>query len=243
MDPIPRVLTDRRRRPYDGCMVEKEVTTKKGTVRLVREFEPGFIADLNMGDGLGIFFHYRYEDAHKTKELLSTLSRSGDQRIACVVHSQDLVGYVTVVPTEQGSKWGLIEEALGGSGEGLSHPLLMELGSIEISKPWRSQGLARLLLEFMFDDPFFENRIVFSRELSWHWDLKASGLSSYEYRSMLMKLFEGAGFRYCETDDEEIGYAGENMLMVRIGSAIPAETALVFHRSVCRSEPRGWGWG
>jgi len=224
-------------------MVEREVTTKKGMVRLVREFEPGFIADLCMGEGLGIFFHYRYEDAHKTKELLSTLSRSGDHRIACAVCSRNLIGYVTVVSTEQGSRWRMIEEALGKSAEGLRHPLLMELGSIEISKPWRSQGLARLLLGFMFDDPFFEDRIIFSRELSWHWDLKASGLSSYEYRSMLMRLFEGAGFRYCQTDDEEIGYAGENMLMVRVGSAVPAETALVFYRLVCRSEPRGWGWG
>jgi acetoin utilization protein AcuA len=224
-------------------MVEREVATKKGTVRLVRGFEPGFLAELDMGEGLGIFFHYRYEDAHKTKELLSALSLSGDRRIACAVQAEALVGYVTVVPTEDGSRWRTIEEELAGSAKELNRPLLMELGSIEISKPWRSQGLARLLLEFMFDDPFFEGRIVFSRELSWHWDLKASGLNAYEYRSMLMKLFEGVGFRYCETDDEEIGYAGENMLMVRIGTEVPAETALVFHRSVCRSEPRGWGWG
>lgn len=243
MDQVPPILTESCRWHYDGRMVEREITTKKGAVRLVREFGAGFIAELNMGEGLGIFFHYRYEDAHKTKELLSALSNSADQRIACAVNSKDLVGYVTVVPTEEGSRWRVIEETLSGSGEGLRQPLLMELGSIEISKPWRSQGLARLLLEFMFDDPFFDDRIVFSRELSWHWDLKASGLSSYEYRSMLMKLFEGVDFRYCETDDEEIGYAGENMLMVRIGSAVPAETKLLFHRSVCRSEPRGWGWG
>jgi GNAT superfamily N-acetyltransferase len=226
-----------------ACMLEREVATKKGMVRLVREFEPGYIADLHMGEGLGIFFHYRYEDAHKTKELLSAISRSSDQRIACAVCSSDLVGYVTVVPTEEGSRWRSIEEALQRSADDLQHPLIMELGSIEISKPWRSQGLAGRLLEFMFDDPYYEERIVFSRELSWHWDLKASGLSSYEYRGMLMRLFEGVGFRYCETDDEEIHYAGENMLMVRMGSAVPPETALLFHRSVCRSEPRGWGWG
>lgn len=224
-------------------MVEKEVATEKGLVRLVREFEPEFIADLHMGEGLGIFFHYRYEDAHKTKELLSAITRSGDQRIACAVCSEHLVGYVTVVPTEEGSRWRSIEETLGESAPGLPRPLLLELGSIEISIPWRSQGLARRLLEFLFDDPYYDERIIFSRELSWHWDLKASGLSAYEYRGMLMKLFEGVGFRYCETDDEEIHYAGENMLMVRVGAAVPAETAFVFYRSVCRSEPRGWGWG
>jgi acetoin utilization protein AcuA len=226
-----------------GLMVEKEVATEKGTVRLIRGFEPGFISGLRMGEGLGIFFHYRYEDAHKTKEVLSALCASGSQRIACAVSDDDLIGYVTAVPPEPGSKWETIDKTLHEYAKGLVPPILMELGSIEISKPWRSLGLARLLLRFMLDNGYFDDKIMFSRELSWHWDLKSSGLSTYEYRSMLLRLFEGAGFRYCETDDEEIGYAGENMLMVRVGTRVPVEAAFVFYRAVCRTEPRGWGWG
>jgi acetoin utilization protein AcuA len=226
-----------------GFMVEKKVDTEKGAVRLIRELEPGFISRLHMGEGLGIFFHYRYEDAHKTKEILSALCTGGSRRIACAVSGDSLVGYVTVVPPEEGSKWEAMEESLHEYAEGMAFPILMELGSIEISKPWRAMGLARSLLRFMLEDGYFDQKIVFSRELSWHWDLKASGLSAYEYRNMLLKLFEGAGFRYCETDDEEIGYAGENMLMVRVGPGVPVDVAFVFYRSVCRSEPRGWGWG
>jgi acetoin utilization protein AcuA len=224
-------------------MVEREVATEKGTVRLVRELEPGFVAGLHMGEGLGIFFHYRYDDAHRTKEVLSALCAGDDQRIACAVCTDDLIGYVTAVPPEPGSRWEAIGNALGAPAGRPAAPILIELGSIEISKPWRSLGLARSLLEFLFEDAFFNGRIVFSRELSWHWDLKSSGLSAYEYRSMLLRLFERVGFRYCETDDEEIGYSGENMLMVRVGPDVPAETAFVFYRSVCRSEPKGWGWG
>ena len=226
-----------------GLMVEKEIITKKGPVRLIRGLEPGSVKGLTMGEGLGIFFHYRYEDAHKTKEVLSTLCGSECQRLACAVKDNELVGYVTVVCTAEGSRWKGINDSLLKTAEGLSDPILMELGSIEISKPWRSLGLARQLLEFMFLEGGFRDRIVFSRELSWHWDLKSSGLTAYEYRSMLHNLFESVGFRYCETDDEEIGYAGENMFMARVGEDVPPETALLFHSSICRSEPRGWGWG
>ena len=224
-------------------MREKQIITPKGPVRLVTELEPGAVERLRMGEGLGIFFHYRYDDAHKTKEVLSTLCARGSERLACAIFGEELVGYVTVVCTEEGSRWRQINDTLLEIAAGLSDPVLMELGSIEISKPWRSQGLARELLSLMFGPGSFADRIIFSRELSWHWDLKSSGLSAYEYRSMLHKLFESVGFSYCSTDDEEIGYAGENMLMVRIGEDIPPETALTFHRSVCRSEPRGWGWG
>lgn len=224
-------------------MVEKEIITEKGPVRLIRDIEPGSVKDLHMGEGLGIFFHYRYEDAHKTKEVLSTLCGSECQRLACAVNGNELVGYLTVVCTAEGSKWRGINDSLLKAADGQSDPMLLELGSIEICKPWRSLGLARQLLQFVFLEDGFRDKIVFSRELSWHWDLKSSGLTLYEYRSMLHNLFESVGFRYCETDDEEIGYAGENMLMVRVGEEVPPETALVFHRSVCRSEPRGWGWG
>jgi acetoin utilization protein AcuA len=224
-------------------MVEKEVITKKGPVTLIRDLEPGSVEGLRMGEGLGIFFHYRYDDAHKTKEVLSALCASGLQRLGCAVTGGEIVGYVTAVCTVEGSRWRRINDELLQTADGLADPVLMELGSIEISKPWRSQGLARQLLQFMFVEGGFRDKIVFSRELSWHWDLKSSGLTVYEYRSMLHDLFESVGFRYCETDDEEIGYAGENMLMVRVGEDVPPETALTFHRSVCRSEPRGWGWG
>jgi hypothetical protein len=224
-------------------VVEKRLQTKKGDVLLARDFSEEYIRCLGMGEGLGVFFHYRYRDAHKTRNILSAVSGSPDHWLACAVSANCIVGYVAIVGPEPGSRWDEINTALLKSSPSLADPVLLELGSVEVSTPWRSMGLARELFRFMFEDPVFEEKIVISRELSWHWDLRSSGLTPLAYRSMLLRLFESAGFRYCETDDDEIGYVGENMLTARAGAKVPPEAALVFYRSLRKSEPRGWGWG
>ena len=228
---------------YDGIVVEKRLQTKRGEVLLARDFSEEYIRCLGMGEGLGIFFHYRYQDAHKTRKILSAVSESGDHKLACAVSANCIVGYVAIVGPEPGTRWDEINGILLKSSSTLADPVLLELGSIEVSAPWRSVGLARELMRFMFEDPVFMEKIVISRELSWHWDLRSSGLTPLAYRSKLLRLFESAGFRYYKTDDDEIGYAGENMLTARMGEKIPAETALMFYRSLQKDEPRGWGWG
>jgi hypothetical protein len=224
-------------------MVEKEIQTAKGRILLVRNLTADRLSRLHMEEGLGVFFHYRYEEAKKTKEVLSTICNEENSCVVGAIRNETLLAYLTIVSTAGGTRWSEVNAALCASSDALTDPVLLELGSIEVSTAWRSIGLAHSLFEFAFEDPLLEEKIVFSRELSWHWDLRASNLDRYRYRTMLMKLFEGAGFRYCETDDEEIGYAGENVFMARVGVRIPPETAMLFHRSLCRSEPRGWGWG
>ncbi|MGD1047260.1 MAG: hypothetical protein ABR899_00735 [Candidatus Krumholzibacteriaceae bacterium] len=224
-------------------MIEKRLKTRKGDVVLARDFSEEYIRCLGMGEGLGVFFHYRYPDAHKTRKILSAVSESGDYRLACAVSANCIVGYVAIVGPEPGSRWEEINAALLKSSPALADPVLLELGSIEVSMPWRSIGLARELMCFMFEDPAFEEKIVISRELSWSWDLRSTGLTPLAYRSMLLRLFESAGFRYCETDDEEIGYAGENMLTARVGQKVPLEAAFAFYGMLRKRETRGWGWG
>ena len=224
-------------------MVERKLHTPRGEVLLARDFSEEYIRCLGMGEGLGIFFHYRYQDAHKTRNILSAVSESEDGRVACAVASNCIVGYAAAVRPETGTRWEDANTELLKSFPALADPVLLELGSIEVSTPWRSLGLGREILRFLFEDPAFEEKIAFSRELSWHWDLRSDGRSPLAYRSMLLRLFESAGFRYYETDDEEIGYAGENMLTVRVGEKIPPEAALRFYRLLSKREPRGWGWG
>jgi len=226
-----------------GIVVEKRLQTKKGEVLLARDFSEEYIRCLGMGEGLGAFFHYRYQDAQKTRKILSAVSESGDHKLACAISANCIVGYVAIVSPEPGSRWSEINTALLASSPALADPVLLELGSIEVSTPWRSAGLARELMRFMFEDPVFAEKIVISRELSWHWDLRSSGLTPLAYRSMLLRLFESAGFRYFKTDDDEIGYAGENMLTARIGEKVPPETVFAFYRTLQNREPRGWGWG
>lgn len=224
-------------------MVERKVKTKRGEVILARDFTEEFIRNLGMGEGLGVFFHYRYQDAHKTRKILSSVSALGDAKLACVVFENCIVGYVLIVSPEADSRWSEINDALLGSFPALADPVLLELGSIEMSTPWRGLGLSRELLRFMFEDPFFMEKIVISRELSWTWDLRSTGLTPLAYRSKLLRLFESAGFRYCDTDDNEIGYAGENMLTSRFGEKISPEAVFLFHRLLSKREQRGWGWG
>ena len=244
----------RRRRPasaaaklarswYHYGVIEKRVKTKRGEVVLARDFSEEYIRCLGMGEGLGVFFHYRYQDAHKTRKILSSVSESGDAKLACVVSANCIVGYVAIVSPEADSRWSEINDSLIGSFPALADPVLLELGSVEMSTPWRGLGLSRELLRFMFEDSDFQEKIVISRELSWTWDLRSTGLTPLAYRSKLLRLFESAGFRYCDTDENEIGYAGENMLTVRFGEKIPPEAVFMFHRLLSKREQRGWGWG
>lgn len=228
---------------YDRIVVEKRLQTKKGEVILARDFSEEYIRCLGMGEGLGVFFHYRYQDAQKTRKILSAVSESGDHKLACAVSANCIIGYVAIVGPEAESRWSEINGALLAAFPALADPVILELGSIEMSTPWRGLGLSRELLKFIFEDPFFEEKIVVSRELSWTWDLRSTGLTPLAYRSKLLRLFESAGFRYCDTDENEIGYSGENMLTARLGEKIPAEAVFLFHRLLSRRERRGWGWG
>jgi hypothetical protein len=224
-------------------VIERKVKTPKGEVILARDITEDFIRNLGMGEGLGVFFHYRYQDAQRTRNILSSASALGDTKLACVVSANCIIGYVLIVSPEADSRWSEINAALLSAFPALADPVLLELGSVEMSTPWRRLGLSRELLRFVFEDPFFEEKIVISRELSWTWDLRSTGLTPLAYRSKLLRLFESAGFRYCDTDDDEIGYAGENMLTARFGEQIPPEAALLFHRLLSKRDQRGWGWG
>jgi acetoin utilization protein AcuA len=224
-------------------VIEKKVKTKRGEVILARDFTEEYIRCLGMGEGLGVFFHYRYQDAQKTRRILSSVSESEDSKVACVVFSNCIVGYVAIVSPEANSRWSEINAAILAGFPALAEPVILELGSVEMSTPWRGLGLSRELLRFIFEDPFFEDKIVISRELSWTWDLRSTGLTPLAYRSKLLRLFESAGFRYCDTDENEIGYSGENMLTARFGEKIPPEAVFMFHRLLSKREQRGWGWG
>lgn len=224
-------------------MDEKVYSTSRGEIILVTNLDAKRLDGLKMADGLGIFFHYRYEEASKTREVLHKLCASPSCRVAAALHGKTLVGYVTIVPPEEESKWEEIDRELSALMQPGERPFVCELGSIEVGKDFRELGIASALLEYTFSDPFLSRKIVFLRELSWHWDIRASGLSIYEYRNMLFRMFERAGFEYCMSDDEEVSYSGTNMFMVRVGGEVPSEVAMKFYGCLCRSQPRGWGWG
>jgi len=224
-------------------MEKREYHSDDKHLILIRRIDYKSLEKLKMSRGLGIFFHYRYEEASKTRGVLLDLCSGEGNIVTCAIDGDILAGYVTIVPPEKGSRWEKLIEEFSREEWATSEPPVCELGSIEVGKDYRRKGLAMALLKFLLEDPSFKRKIVFLRELSWHWDVKESGLSIYEYRSMLFHLFERVGFEYCCTDEEEVSLRGANMFMVRIGDEVPSDAVLRFCRLLCRSEPRGWGWG
>lgn len=128
-----------------------------------------------------------------------------------------IVGYATFLypdPLEHWSK-GNMED-------------LLELGAIEIAAPYRKFGLAKTLLQVSFQDPAMENYIVISTEYYWHWDLKGTGLSVWEYRDVMEKVMAAAHLRWVATDDPEITSHPANCLMARIGKNVPQSSVEAF---------------
>jgi hypothetical protein len=65
-----------------------------------------------------------------------------------------------------------------------------------------------------------EEMILVAVGLSWHWDLKGSGLSPFRYRSLLAHILEPYHFFECLTDEPNVGLDPANILLVRIGKRV-----------------------
>lgn len=107
---------------------------------------------------------------------------------------------------------------------------LLELGAIEVAPPYRASGLGKKLLATAFADDYMEHYIVISTEYYWHWDLKGTGLSIWEYRKVMEKVMGSVGMEAYATDDPEITAHPANCLMVRIGRHVPPSSVEQFNR-------------
>jgi GNAT superfamily N-acetyltransferase len=95
--------------------------------------------------------------------------------------------------------------------------------SIETSRDWRRQGIARGLLEFCMRPTWIEHVILLAMGLDWHWDLEHAGLDGAGYRAMLRRLFESVGFRTMRTAEPNVGMHASNVLLMRTGAKVAPE--------------------
>ena len=95
--------------------------------------------------------------------------------------------------------------------------------SIETSPDWRGLGIARGLVEFCTQAPWIEHLILLGMGLDWHWDLQSTGLDAGGYGDVLRKILLPAGFREVHTSEPNIAMHASNVLLVRVGSRVPAE--------------------
>lgn len=139
-------------------------------------------------------------------------------RIVIARHGDMVVGYVTYLYPDPLERWSEAE---------LSD--LLELGAIEVIPAFRHASIGKKLLEVSYMDDAMNDYIVISTEYYWHWDLKGTGLTVWDYKEVMKKVMGVVGMEAFATDDPEITCHPANMLMARIGSRVPQESIERFH--------------
>lgn len=143
------------------------------------------------------------------KKALIGIADLPEGRINIARDGNMIIGYVTFVYPDPMERWA----------EGKMANLL-ELGAIEVAAEYRGAKVGKNLLQLSMLDDAMEDYIIITTEYYWHWDLRGSGLSVWEYRNMMEKMMNSGGLIWYATDDPEISSHPANCLMVRIGNRV-----------------------
>lgn len=152
-------------------------------------------------------------------EALVEIAELPEGRIIIARDENTIIGYVTFHYPDEMERWS----------EGNMQDLI-EFGAVEVSKSYRSLGLAKKIVQTAFEEDQMESYIVFATEYYWHWDLDGNKLSVWDYRKMMERLMESVGMIWYATDDPEICSHPANCLMVRIGKDVPLASEQQFDR-------------
>lgn len=152
-------------------------------------------------------------------EALLEIAELEEGRIIVTHIEGHIIGYVTFHFPDEFERWS----------EG-NHPFILELGAVEVAKTHRFASLATKMLLLSVRDEQMENYITLTTEYYWHWDLKGTDLSVYEYKDIMIRLMATAGFEVYQTNDPEITGHPANTLMARIGKNITNEQMIIFDK-------------
>ncbi|MFC7393606.1 GNAT family N-acetyltransferase [Scopulibacillus cellulosilyticus] len=153
-----------------------------------------------------------FRPAQEQFEALKEIADLPDGRIIIARNHNKIIGYVTYLYPDPLERW---SES--------NNPYLIELGAIEVIPDFRKYKVGKGLLNVSMMDPFMDNYIIITTEYYWHWDLKGTGLSVWDYRKVMEKMMQAGGLEVFATDDPEICSHPANCLMVRIGSHVPKD--------------------
>jgi acetoin utilization protein AcuA len=191
---------------------ERTLPSPQGLLRILRVCSPDVLRTLTLDAGIGRFARYRsIISGTKTLEKVATFP---DANVTVALSPvRQIVGYIECSYPDAIEGW-------RDNSDGLCY----ELGAIEVSRNWRRLGVARAMVSTILADAFIESKIFFLTGYSWHWDTDQTGLSTYAYRNVLVRLFRPFGFQVYLTNNPEIRMSSANVLMARIGRSIsPAQ--------------------
>jgi acetoin utilization protein AcuA len=194
------------------------ILTPQGAIHLEGPVTGDYIQRLSMHEGLNNF-----RPATRQQEALASIPELPNGKVFIARHEQEIIGYVTFHHPDEYSRWH-------------KHPWVLELGAIEVTTNWRKYKVAQHLLQEAFSNDFVDDFIVITIEYCWHWDLRSSGLTMWDYQRMLTKLFSSVGLKKRATDDPDILEHPANVLMVRPGKNVPKEALQRFEELTFRSK-------
>lgn len=191
-----------------------EVQTPKGNIVIEGPVTKDRLTNYHFHDDLTAF----RSPADQHKALLG-IAALPEGRIIIARHNQTIIGYVTFVYPDPLERWA----------EG-NNPHVLELGAIEVIPTYRKFAIGKSLLRISMMDNNMENYIIITTEYYWHWDLKGTQLSVWDYRKVMEKMMNAGGLEVMATDDPEISSHPANCLMGKLGDDVPQEAIESFNR-------------
>jgi GNAT superfamily N-acetyltransferase len=200
-----------------GTSRVKTYKTAVGLVLLRTCCPPALVEGLQVDDGLRAFAR----TPQREHELLLQLARHPENRLTLAyTPSGKIVGQATLAPLD--GWWQGIEKAYEVA--------------IEVSPAYRNLGVAHQLLSLALEFDAVEEYLFLSLGLSWHWDYRGLGMSRFQYREVIARLFAAHGFAEYLTSEQNIQMDPANILVARLGRSVEEERINQFFERLFQSE-------
>jgi len=185
--------------------------TPQGSVAIRSRCTPQEIRTFIFDSQFGTHAHYKSLYTRRESLEKNAALPDADVTLALTDHNH-IIGFGVLTYPEPGERW-----------YRLGPRLMMEVKAVEVSRSWRSAGVAGGIIQTMMSQPMIEDKIIYMVGYSWTWDLDGTGQSAHEYRRMLIKLFEPCGFQEYQTNEPNICLKPENIMLGRIGRNVTKE--------------------
>ncbi len=186
-------------------------TDDSGEVRIVSRCTPEQIRACTFSPHFGTYAQYK--SLYTKRESLEKQAAQPDANVVlALARDSHIIGFGVLARPDPDERWA-----------GLGPSAMLEVKVIEVSRNWRSHGIASRILEKMHDDPAIEDIIAYMVGYSWTWDLEGAAVTAPQYRGMLIRLFEPFGYKEYQTNEPNICLKPENLFMARIGAKVSDE--------------------
>ena len=195
----------------------KMYETPAGPLLLRRCCSSSLVGGLKADEGLRAFARL----PEREHQLLLSLSRQPETSLTLAYTATgNIVGQATLAPVD--NWW----QGIGNTFE----------IAVEVSSHWRKLGIAHQLLSLALDFESLEEYLILGLGFTWHWDYERLGMSRFQYREMMARLFAAHGFVEYLTSEPNIRMDPANILVARLGSHFEYESMNRFFQRLLQSE-------